>query len=94
MRTVTHKYLKKQFDIFSENNEINEVFLELEFSTFLIPVSIENDNVAFLTMGFEDKNYIPVFTDIHEYEKAGFSQNLTLMPNTFDFYPNWPIHFS
>lgn len=88
MRTVTHKHLKKQFDIFSETNEIDELFLELEFSTLLLPASIENGNVAFSTIGFEDKKYVPVFTDIHKYEKADFGQNLTLMPNTFDFYLN------
>lgn len=87
-RTVTHKHLKKQFDIFNETNEIDELFLELEFSTLLIPVSIENGNVAFPTISFEGKKHVPVFTDVHEYEKADFDQGLTLMPNTFDFYLN------
>ncbi len=87
-RTITHKHLKRQFDIFERTGEINDLFAELQFSTLLLPVDIENDTLAFPLLRFEDKKYAPVFTDVHEYNKCGAIDNYSLMPNEFDFYLN------
>ena len=88
IRTITHKHLKRQFDIFESTEEIEDLFTELEFSTLLIPVDLENDTFAFPILHAEDKRYAPVFTDIHEYNKFNFGENFTLMPNDFNFYLN------
>ena len=36
-RTVTHKHLKRQFEIFEKTEEIKNLLMELEFSTLLLP---------------------------------------------------------
>ena len=87
-RTITHKHLKRQFDIFDEAEEIENLFLELEYSTLLLPVSLDEDNPGFPLIQFEDRVYAPVFTDIHEFNKLKIDGNFTLMPNSFDFYLN------
>ncbi len=66
-RTITHKHLKRQFDIFIETEEIDDLFAELQFSTLLLPVGIESDTLTFHLLNFEDKKYAPVFTDVHKY---------------------------
>ena len=87
-RTITHKHLKRQFDIFNETEEIDDLFAELQFSTLLLPVDIESDTLAFPLLNFEDRKYAPVFTDVHEYNKCGQLDSFHLMPNEFDFYLN------
>lgn len=83
-RTITHKHLKRQFEAFEETGNLNDLFAELEFSTLLLPVDIENGSFPILKAN--DKIFAPVFTDIHEYEKCDINGDFTLMPNGFDFY--------
>lgn len=85
-RTVTHKHLKKQFDIFDRTQELDELFLELEYSTLLLPVNIEGNAVSFPLIDFEGKKYAPVFTDFYEFNKVGFDGNFTLKAYGFEFY--------
>ncbi len=85
-KTITHKHLKRQFDIFNETEELDDLFAELQFSTLLLPADIENDNLIFPLLRFKDKKYAPVFTDIHEYNKCNVDEGFALMPNEFDFY--------
>ena len=87
-KTITHKHLKRQFDIFNETEEIDDLFAELQFSTLLLPVDIESDTLAFPLLNFEDRKYAPVFTDVHEYNKCSQLSGFHLMPNDFDFYLN------
>lgn len=86
MKTVTHKYLKRQFEIFDETDDFTNLFGELKFSTLLLPQVSEGN--AFPVFHVEDRRYAPVFTDVYEYEKMGFADPFTLTPHEFDFYLN------
>ena len=85
-RTITHKHLKRQIDILETTEDLDLLFRELEFSTLLLPSEIENRLFSFPTVTFDDKKFIPVFTDVYEYNKVGFNENFTLIPNPFDLY--------
>ena len=85
-RTVTHKHLKRQFDIFERTEELDDLFLELEYSTLLLPVNIEGDAVTFPLIDFDGKKYAPVFTDFYEFDKVGFDGNFILKSYGFEFY--------
>lgn len=85
-RTITHKHLKRQFDIFEENENLNNLISELQFSTLLIPVNTENNAFSFPILRAGGKRYVPVFTDIHEYNKFDFGENFIVLPNDFNFY--------
>ncbi len=87
-RTITHKHLKKQVDLLERAEDLYPLFKELEFSTLLLPVDVENDILAFPTLDCDDEKFIPVFTDVYEYEKVNFTENFTLVSNSFDFYLN------
>lgn len=87
-RTVTHKHLKRQFEIFEKTEEIEYLLMELEFSTLLLPIDIENGTLTFPLLIIEDEMYAPVFTDVYEYDKLNFPENFILTPNEFDFYLN------
>ena len=87
-RTITHKHLKKQVDLLEKAEDLYPLFKELEFSTLLLPTMIENDILAFPTINCDDKKFIPVFTDVYEYDKVNFIENFTLISNSFDFYLN------
>ena len=85
-RTITHKYLKKQVDLLETAEDLYPLFKELEFSTLLLPTKIENDILAFPTIDFDGEKFIPLFTDVYEYDKVNFIENFTLISNSFDFY--------
>lgn len=87
-RTITHKHLKKQFEIFEQTDDLNLLFKELEYSTLLLPVDVEDECFSVPTIDFEDKLLLPVFTDIYEYNKVNSIGNFTLVPHNFDFYLN------
>ena len=85
-RTITHKNLKRQLDIFEKTEEMDDLLAELQFSTLLLPIDIKNDTFSFPLLETEDKKYAPVFTDIYEYNKINFPEDFTLIPYEFDFY--------
>lgn len=85
-RTITHKNLKRQLDIFEKTKEMDDLLAELQFSTLLLPMDIENGTFSFPLLETEDKMYAPVFTDIYEYNKINFPEDFTLIPYEFDFY--------
>ena len=87
-RSITHKHLKKQFDLLESAEDLYPLFKELEFSTLLLLVDVENDILAFPNLDCDDKKFIPVFTDVYEYEKVNFTENFSLISNSFDFYLN------
>lgn len=85
-RTITHKNLKRQLDIFEKTKEMDDLLAELQFSTLLLPMDIENGTFSFPLLETEEKMYAPVFTDIYEYNKIDFPEDFTLIPYEFDFY--------
>lgn len=85
-RTITHKNLKRQLDIFEKTKEMDDLLAELQFSTLLLPMDIGNGTFSFPLLETEDKMYAPVFTDIYEYNKINFPEDFTLIPYEFDFY--------
>ena len=88
IRTVTHKHLKRQIDILEKTEGIDDLLVELQFSTLLLPVNVENNTLSFPLVQIDDEIYAPVFTDIYEYNKIDLEEDFTLIPNQFDFYMN------
>lgn len=88
IRTVTHKHLKRQIDILEKTEGIDDLLAELQFSTLLLPVNVENNTLSFPLVQIDDEIYAPVFTDIYEYNKIDLEEDFTLIPNQFDFYMN------
>lgn len=84
--TVTHKHLKRQIDIFERTREIDDLLAELQFSTLLLPMNVENGTFEFPLLTVNDEKYAPVFTDIYEYNKINFPEHYTLKPYKFEFY--------
>ena len=87
-RTITHKHLKRQFDIFEKTSELEDLLAELQFSTLLLPINIEDDTLEFPILMADDERYAPVFTDVYEYNKIDFPKTFTLTAHEFDFYLN------
>ena len=52
IRTVTHKYLKRQFENFEKTEEVDELLAELQFSTLILPISMENGSFNFPAVSF------------------------------------------
>ena len=88
IRTITHKHLKRQFNILETADDLTPLFTELKFSTLLLPVAHENNTVSFPLLQVAGKKYAPVFTDIHEYNKCGLPDDFTLTAHDFEFYFN------
>lgn len=65
-----------------EKNE--DLLAEMQFSTLLLPVDIDNKTLPFPVLKAEEKKYVPLFTDVNEYGKMEFKENFTLIPNEFN----------
>ena len=78
---VTNEYLRKEFNNFELNEDLGNLIEELKYSTLIVPIDIENEGCVMVSMNDED--YIPLFTDIHEYQKVNFGKNVH--PEVFDF---------
>lgn len=85
-KNITHKHLKRQLDIFEEAEEIDALLNELEFSTLLLPLNNDEGHLGAPIVFFDDKEYIPVFTDVHEFNKFDSAGEFTLVSNEFPFY--------
>ena len=69
---VTNEYLRKEFNNFELNEDLGNLIEELKYSTLIVPIDIENEGCVMVSMNDED--YIPLFTDIHEYQKVNFNK--------------------
>lgn len=85
-QTITHKHLKRQFETFEETDDLSDFFTELEYSTLLLPVDIGNGALTFPVLSADGRRFVPVFTDIHEYNKCNVPETFTPYTNSFDFY--------
>lgn len=79
--TVTNEYLRKEFDNLEKTGELGNLIEELEYSTLIAPVNDDGSSCAMITMAGE--NYVPIFTDIHEFQKVDFKGDFH--PEAFDF---------
>lgn len=79
--TVTNDYLRKEFDNFEKNEELGNLLEELKYSTLIVPMDNERGGCAMISM--KGKSFIPLFTDIHEYNKVSFGENYS--PEFFEF---------
>lgn len=86
--TITHKHLKRQFELFDEVEDIDDLFNELQFSTLILPVYADKEFISFPFIDFEDEKWVPVFTDIYEFNKVSFTGNIEPVPYDFKFYLN------
>ena len=87
-RTITHKHLKRQFDIFEKSEGVDALLNELEFSTLLLPVNRQEESFDAPVIYFDDMKYVPVFTDVHEFNKCDLRGEYRLVSNEFPFYLN------
>ena len=78
---VTNEYLRKEFNKFEMNEDFGNLIEELKYSTLIVPIDIENEGCVMVCMN--DEEYIPLFTDIHEYQKVNFNESVH--PEAFDF---------
>lgn len=79
--TVTNEYLRKELNNFELNEDLGNLIGELKYSTLIVPIDIENEGCVMVSM--KDEEYIPIFTDIHEYQKVNFGKNVH--PEVFEF---------
>ena len=78
---VTNEYLRKEFNNFELNEDFGNLIDELKYSTLIVPIDIEKEGCVMV--GMNDEVYIPIFTDIHEYQKVNFGKNVH--PEVFEF---------
>ena len=81
-QTITHKYLRHILDNLSEEN-FNDLLMELQYSTLIIAAN-EHDGIPIVE--FNKEPYIPLFTDIHEFEKFKNPEDLMAIDNDFNVY--------
>ena len=79
--TITNEYLRKEFNNFELNEDLGNLIEELKYSTLIVPIDNENEGCIMVSMN--DEEYIPIFTDIHEYQKVNFNESVH--PEAFDF---------
>ena len=79
--TVTNDYLRKEFENFEKADDLGNLLEELQHSTLIVPMDDTMEGFAMIEIN--DEIYIPLFTDIHEYQKVSFSPNFH--PEVFDF---------
>ena len=77
--TITHKYLREILDDLNEDN-FDDLLIELQFSTLLIPISGKDGVPA---ANFDNRNFVPIFTDVHEFNK--FDAKNEFEKGFFDF---------
>ena len=78
---ITNEYLRKEFNNFELNEDLGNLIEELKYSTLIVPIDNENEGCIMVSMN--DEEYIPIFTDIHEYQKVNFNESIH--PEAFDF---------
>lgn len=80
---ITHRYLRMQLKDFGFSDEVDDLLVELQYSTLISPkVSIQGFSIIRIN-GLE---YVPLFTDIDEYEKAGEFGGAVPVSHDFNFY--------
>ena len=82
--TVTNEHLRKEFENFERNEDLEKLLDELRYSTLIAPMDADRDAFSMITMAGE--LYIPLFTDIHEYRKVDFKSNFRPAAFEFNFY--------
>lgn len=82
--TVTNEHLRKEFDDFEKTEELGNLLEELMYSTLIAPVDDVHEGFAMIEMA--DNSYIPLFTDVHEYQKVKFDGNIHPKAFEFNFY--------
>ena len=80
--TITHKYLRNFLDNLSEEN-FEDFLMELQFSTLIVPVN-EFDGVPVIT--FNKEEYVPLFTDLNEFNKLKNHEEFTVADHEFNYY--------
>ena len=80
--TITHKYLREILDNLNEDN-FDDLLIELQFSTLLIPIS---GKVGVPATNFDNRNFVPLFTDVHEFNKFDVKNEFEKAFFDFNFY--------
>ena len=81
---VTNEHLRKEFDNFENNGDLGNLFEELQYSTLIVPMDSTEEGCAMIEM--DKRLYIPLFTDIHEYQKVSFGHDIRPKAFEFNFY--------
>lgn len=79
--TITNDFLRKEFENFEKADDLGNLLEELQHSTLIVPMNDSQEGFAMIEIN--DEIYIPLFTDIHEYQKVNFSTDFH--PEAFDF---------
>lgn len=81
--TITNEHLRKEMDKFEKTGEFGNLFEELRHSLLLMPIN-EFGGCPLIRVG--DDKFIPIFTDVHEFEKFFLSKSCTLESHEFNIY--------
>ena len=83
MKDITHKYLRKEMMDFDHSDDLDGFLAELEYSTLIGPKLYFH---GFSKMEYAELDFVPLFTDFHEYEKHEHPKDAFPQSNEFSFY--------
>ena len=79
---VTNRFLRKELDNYENTKDMENVYGELKYSTLIIP----DNGKDFVKINVDGKELIPIFTDIHEYQKQNLDVDFRPEAYYFNFY--------
>ena len=79
---VTNRFLRKELDNYENTKDMENVYGELKYSTLIIP----DNGKDFVKINVDGKELIPIFTDIHEYQKQNLDVDFRPQAYYFNFY--------
>ena len=85
LEDITHNHLKK---LFEDKTKVDDeiIYQELDYSTLIAP-TFNREGMDFLyLMGEKDSKFIPLFTDLDEYNKIFADSDLVAQFHDFDYY--------
>lgn len=80
--TVTNRFLRNELENFEKEKDMERIYGELKYSALIIATN-GND---FARVNIDGKELIPVFTDIHEYQKQNLDVDFRPEAYYFNFY--------
>ena len=80
--TVTNRFLRNELDNFENTNDIDKIYGDLKYSVLIIP----SKGKDFARIDIDGRELIPVFTDIHEYNKQNLDADFRPVAYYFNYY--------
>ena len=81
IQKITHRYLREELLSFTLTDDIDDLLVELQYSNLIAPKLFTK---GFSTVTYGDNNFIPLFTDMDEYENP--DDYVDAFPRAHDFH--------